>query len=421
MLLLGRSDLEPALRDLGARSVHVHDFDDGEIEVRDGAFDLAIIPDLSAIQNPTAAIRRLRRVVDGQGAVVAMGRADTGNDVDEDAFPALGPARITYAELYDLFALQFETVVMSGVLAFEGIVFAELGADEDVSVSVDARLAPPAAPGVFVVVASRDPRELDPYAIVQVPEGDSPVTETEAEVVKEREIVAAFAAVQLQAELLAAQLDDSRRKIVALETRVLERDDQMAALLGELDALRRTGADLVSPDPEILAQLIVRAERSESSLVIISEGHASEMAGVEMQLQERAQVLAATEKELLRREKLVKELVSELEEARAGNGGIVFQSVPPNTTDPDEVVRLRRKIDELALEIARRDGELLAQHWRLQEIEHTTKGPSTAPDASAKELDGVRHELDALRQALTQEHAARIAAESAIEELRGPA
>src|SRR5262249_46490007 len=143
------------------------------------------------------------------GAVVAMGRArvvDEARDADERLPFAsdLGPAALEYGELYELFSSEFEDVAFVGVVPFQGIVFAELGTeDEAPAVSVDTRFGAQDAPSVFVVVASgtdhrgvRRP-SLDPYAIVQVPEDES-VLPREATVALE----AAFAAAQLKSDLL---------------------------------------------------------------------------------------------------------------------------------------------------------------------------------------------------------------------------
>jgi hypothetical protein len=134
----------------------------------------------------------------------------------------------------------------------------------------------------------------------------------------------------------------------------------------------------------------------------------------------------------------VRELVVSLEEARdnaaaASGAGRVFESAPilPGVA-PEEVARLRRKLDELALEVARREGELVAQAWRITELENDkarlasqlhqqrpvpapAPPPAPAQPSPPADLARMRDELDALRQALTQEHAARIAAESGEE------
>jgi hypothetical protein len=460
VLLVGAGhDLEPSLSELGARSVHVYDLDRGDPQVREGAFDLAIVPDVGLLQDPAGVVRRLRRVVDARGSVLALGRAST-EHADAAALPEVAPAALGYPELYDLFALQFENVAMTGVLPFAGIVFAELGQADDVAVSVDTRLADPGVPGVFVVVASREPADLDPYAIVQVTPEAPPVT-------RDRESEATLAAAQLKANFLAAQLDDLRaerdeaaaraeqieglfnasqhalavleQRLGAAEQRILERDDLLAAVRGEIDALRSVGTDLVTPDPELVAELVARTERAETALALnvadlahVAEAHAGETAALEAQLRERARVIASMEKELARREQLVRELVASLDEARE-LGGAAFAPPPAPTSsfDVEELGRLRRKLDELALEIARREGELVAQAWRIEELE--AKQPagevrSPTEDASKdsakdleRELGRVRDELDALRQALTQEHAARVAAESGEELTRARA
>lgn len=536
------------LLELGARTVHLFDPDPERVartadevprgvsvrmlrddfDVRDAAFDLVVIPDLGIFSDPGALVVRLRRVVDPRGAVVAMGRARTEKQDedrehdggDDDAFPELAPAAVEYAELYDLFALQFESVTMTGVLPFSGVVFAELGAGDDLAVSVDTRLAPADPPSVFVVVAGRESSALDPYAIVQVAapvEGQQEDEDVDVESLdtiaigipiltrdvdrREHEVATAFAAMQLKAELLAAQLDEHRarlaaidsrnaesaerleqvtverdaalargaelegvlvaaqqalggleRRLVAAEEGMLERDDQIAVLNAELDARTNNGQELTTEpvDPAKVAELVARAERAEASLALhvadlaqLSEAQATETHLLEEQLRERARVIAAMDKELARREQLVRELVFSLEEARdnaaaAGGGGHVFEAAPamPGVA-PEEVARLRRKLDDLALEVARRDGELVAQAWKITELENektrllasraaaAAASPSPSPSPAGadleRELARTRDELDALRQALTQEHSARVAAESGEELARARA
>jgi hypothetical protein len=231
------SSIADRLLELGARSVHVFDPDPAraanasrsaprgvtvralvdELDVRDGAFDLAVVPDLAELNDPRSTVARLRRAVATSGAVVAMGRAKLASSDEEEEVPFasdLGPAALDYAELYDLFAVQFEEVSLAGVVPFRGVVFAELGSEEESpAVSVDTRFAPASAPSVFVVVAAQrservERPELDPYAIVQVTaEAEAPRETTLA-------LEAAFAAAQLKGELLSAQLDEARDRLV---------------------------------------------------------------------------------------------------------------------------------------------------------------------------------------------------------------
>jgi chromosome segregation ATPase len=223
---------------------------------------------------------------------------------------------------------------------------------------------------------------------------------------------------------------------------MLERDDRIAALSAELDT--RHSAEAAAPRVDV-EDLVLRAERAESALAHTvaqsiadlahqSESHAAETASYEEQLIGRARVIASLEKELVRREQLVKELVSSLEESREGEpSGMVFETalpLPPARPEPalaEEVARVRTKLDELASEVARREGELVARGWRITELENEcarlrdepAKKPEgrevLATEADPDALARARDELDALRQALAQEHAARLAAESGEE------
>ncbi|AKU99725.1 response regulator receiver [Labilithrix luteola] len=542
VLVLGNAELDigATLLDLGARSVHVYDSDGAraaraaasaprgviyragpnEIDARDGAYDLALVPDLAQLRDAESIVGQLRRLLGPAGAVVAMARARMDADavVGSDGgtpLATVGPATLAYAELYDLFALCFEHVTFTGVLPFAGVVFAELGENEDLAVSVDTRLAEEGPPDVFVVLASREANALEPYAIVQVAREEAPAA-TDVSISDAMptpvppallgagaEDLAAFAATRLQVELLVAQLEEQRERVAIvdadradLESRLeqanverdaavergvgleevieaaqqalasmerrlggaergmLERDDRIAALSAELEASREgerqlgTGAtaDVALPAPEMLADvahLASRAERAEAALALqvadlaqVVEAHAVEMARVEDQLRERAGVIAEMERELVRRESFIKELVVTLEEAREGQAPVPFEApFAAPEVDPAEMARMRRKLDELAMEVARREGELVAQAWRIEELENAreTSGGGRASeilaaerrDATQADLEGdlgrARDELAVLRQALTQEHAARVAAESGEELTRARA
>ena len=456
--------------------------------------DLAMFqgdPDFNAIARDESLVFAVAKATEGQGYY----------DPKWGRNLRLAPSSFEYAELYDLFALRFEHVAMTGVLPFGGVVFAELGGAEDVAVSVDTRLADGEAPSVFVVVAGREPPSLDPYAIVQTaPVDEAPPSGAEA----------AFAAAQLPAELLAAQLDEQRARVVAAESRggeggarlvraveehkvelsllrdelaraetavarvvlerdavglraaeleaafvqlqgrallverrlaaaeqgLLERDDAIAALNAELDTRAAADADAPAFDPAALSALVARAERAEAALgahaedlAKVGSAHAEETEALEAQLQQRARLVAELEKEIVRRDQMVRELVAALEELRDGHVPAPPPAMP--SADPEEIARLRRKADELALEVARRESELVAQGWLVQEVravsraaEDATRGPVTlASPPSERDGDGppadvlarALDEVVALRQALTQEHAARVAAESGEE------
>ena len=543
-----RLDLGSRLMELGARAVHVfdpaperaraasanaprsvayHAFTGGALDVRDGAFDAVLVPDLAALPSAEGVARELRRVLSPGGVALVLARAHVDGDdpVAQDLLPELGPASWPYAALFDEFSPQFAEVSVSGVLPFRGVVFAELGRDDDEGVAVDGRLAEGEPTNVFLVAASGERAELAGYSLVQLPLDDSAgdaaaehatfvqerlhaqvlasqleeererVTNLEARLSEsrvpapppvdpekaalaercawleqtlaardaevQRELAARDAELQrelaardaeVQRELAARQAEIARVTKVAAELQatcrdfeerlraegaaLLERDDEIATLRAHLDA--RDAAP--RPDAGWIEALEQRAHRAEASLALhvsdlehLGESHAREIEGLEAQLRDRARVIQALQHELVRRERLVYELIATVEELR--HGAPVAQASPggPSIDEQllrEESARLARKLDELAADAARREGELVAQAWRITELERdlvrareeaargasTNGGPqqAAAPDAAAgaAALAAALDELDALRQALAQEHAAKVAVES---------
>ncbi len=208
------------LADLGARIVHVYDpnaervqwatrtplrgvtvrdLPQGEFDVRDGAFDVAIVPDLGSFANPQALVARLRRLIGAEGVFITAARNSqvaTGGA----ASATLGGA-LDYYELYDLVSMQFEAVRMVGQVPFVGLTLAELGETEEApQVSVDTQLVvasePPEAfiavgcsTRVFASTASR----LEAYAIVQLPADTFGATSAAAPVVATLAVAVALA------------------------------------------------------------------------------------------------------------------------------------------------------------------------------------------------------------------------------------
>jgi hypothetical protein len=103
----------------------------------------------------------------------------------------------------------------------------------------------------------------------------------------------------------------------------------------------------------------------------------------------------------------------------------------------EESTRLRARLDAMALELARREGDAQATAWKVAELERrlaeATSGaaapsssvtssspssPSSSPTRS-QELTAALDQIDALRSALTQEHEQRMRAEGALKRSTG--
>ncbi|MGH7281342.1 MAG: hypothetical protein ACRELY_07470, partial [Polyangiaceae bacterium] len=165
--------------------------------------------------------------------------------------------------------------------------------------------------------------------------------------------------------------------------------------------------------------------------------HEGEVAELEALLRNRGSHVADIERELARREQIVHDLLSQL-----SNGAAIAAPapMPPVQVATDEAmssgafengdhalyeenVRLRAKLDALALDLARKEGEIATTRWRVAELEEQlsqskkagSRDPGPFGDLLAGEtaslradLDKARDELDMLRRALAQEHEARV-------------
>jgi hypothetical protein len=98
--------------------------------------------------------------------------------------------------------------------------------------------------------------------------------------------------------------------------------------------------------------------------------------------------------------------------------------VPADDALAQENAQLREKLDALALDLARREGEAQAAAWTISELERRAvqAPPSAAPETDLEhKLAAALDELDALRQAVAQEHQQRLKAESGDELARARA
>jgi hypothetical protein len=159
---------ESAARKVSER-VSVAPFRGAELGVRDGAFDVVIIPDLGRIGDAEATLAQVRRLVGPQGvAVIACRNPEAGAGWLSAGLATPGP---TYGEFYDLCALQFSEVRMIGAAPFAGYAVAEFAPEREPAITFDPTLVAGAEPPEwYIAVASQHAVvALDPYEIVQVP------------------------------------------------------------------------------------------------------------------------------------------------------------------------------------------------------------------------------------------------------------
>ncbi len=504
------SGVPQRLLQLGARSVHAYDGDAARargaaqrspravvvrplphtFEVRDGAFDAAIVADMTASPDPEKLARELARLITTDGLVLA---ATANADATGDTTRA-----IPYESFYDMFAVCFGFVRVAAKIPWRGVALAELGqGDNEPAVSVDSQLAPePPTPEHFVIAASHEAAELDTYALFQLPLEEQPSEEDlaneaaervrqseaarEAEVEGERrisvqaaasaraEVMGAMAAelaeARLRADVLGTQLSESRAQSNRLGGYEQHLRDEREKNKRQAEELLRAAATIAAAEQRVIVaqrevvdaekRATTRLQHLEQSIEKHAEEHAHELAQAEQRLRERASVVAELEREIVRRERIVRELVQSLEDARpqspepataAESKFKASQTVEPppmaEAGPPDaELEAARQSVRAMAMEIARYEGELLARDWRIAELEQNlaiadsaamlAAGPAGPAGPAGKEggagaatqarITDLEREIDTLRRALAQEHEDKKRIESGLglDELR---
>jgi len=453
------------LEDLGADTVVLLTPDDDLEELRAARFDLAIVPDLTLFDDPAALLACVRRLLGDTGAALIAAP-------NRDAAEAHETGALDYYALFDLVAREFADVRMIAQLPFHGVALAEVGdEDESPAVSVDTQLADTdRAPEAFVALASQRGTSLDPYAIVQLPapapsvldagELDDARAQLEATSARLDETRAQLDGARAELHDARTHLEEERLRVqglmalraqaaraIELEHELGARARQLADLSSEVEEMRSAAeaGRIAAAQVEELARRADRAERAERTraqaepeLARVVEAHAAELLGFEATLRERAQAIRELEVEVARRERMVLDLVGALEEhaarvpdaAREAHAHAAHDS-PTEAALTVENAHLHARLDALALELARREGEAQATAWTIAELERklgaSSRAPAVAPatpkdpSSAAPRLAAALDELDALRHALTQEHDARTRAESGEELVRARA
>lgn len=143
-----------------------------DLGVRDGAFDVLIVPDLSIFADAADVLRRVRRLCASSG--IAVFAAPNTRAAQRRLVPGATNAKIgsppSYYELYDLVSLQFAKVRMIGQAPFVGYTVADFAPNGEPDVSVDTSLLVSSEePEYFIAVGSDRTVKLDAYAVIGLP------------------------------------------------------------------------------------------------------------------------------------------------------------------------------------------------------------------------------------------------------------
>jgi SAM-dependent methyltransferase len=178
------SPLAEEMIERGARSVHVCDpeparageaaarnrsrqisivpLDDADVAVRQGAFDVAIVEDLSNASNAGALLAEVRRALSVRGvAFIASPNPDAKRPLVPRTSGSTAATALGYYELYDKVVAEFPEVRMLGQTPFVGYAIVDFAPTTDLDVELDSGFLPTGAeePEWFVAVAARGPVE----------------------------------------------------------------------------------------------------------------------------------------------------------------------------------------------------------------------------------------------------------------------
>jgi hypothetical protein len=421
------SPLAAELVGRGARSVHVCDGEparaaesaarnrsrqisivplaDADVAVREGAFDVAIVDDLSSAADASALLKQVRRALSPRGvAFIASPNPDVKRPLLPRTTGADTSAALGYYELYDKVAAEFQDVRMLGQTPFVGYAVVDFAPVGELEVELDSGLLPTGAeePEWFIAVAAREPTELGAFSIVQLPASrvvgagtdDKLASELRGALAREAGLGEKLAALTAEnAKLTAerrnrktestARMDDLAADIEAKNARIVDLEAARTALEAELkqatesaETLRERAAEADRTKAEQEAAVAER-DRLEAALRV-AEAEAdkeSEIARLEGLLSDRGEQLRRLEKELREAERVGKELVKELaREVERGAGAEGAQS--QNGAARPEA---------LTAENTRLRADLQAAEWTIQELEnrldHALRRSSESPEA----------------------------------------
>lgn len=353
----------------------------GDLGVREGAFDLALVPDLGLLGDAEASLAYVRRLVGSGGCALVATR----NDAAKRTW--LAPERGTepeggkgpgYTEFYDLCALQFAEVRMAGVAPFAAYAIAEFAPEREPVIAFDASLvAAPETPEWFLAIASQSAGSaLEAYQIVQVPRADLASAAPESEAT-----VSAAADGDLRAQL--ANLEQKRTEAEARAGEEVLRGERLT------NELRTQGEELRK----------LRERSAQQARELEDERRARERLFAELEAAKR-------DPERARLDERVLALEAELIEART-------QLATPRAAPAE--TRLREERDALAQEVATLRASLQQTKGSLEDLRHRLGERERELHATLARAKGLEDRLAEQLAEAARHDEARAAATAAVQ------
>jgi len=368
------SGLAEQLLERGARLVHVYDPDtarvaestlrnssrniaiaalsDMGLALREGAFDVGLVEDLTLTGPAHSVLKRLRRALSPRGVALV---AAPNPDVRRRLLPG-GPSfdsALDYYQLYDAVASEFQHVRMLGQTPFVGFAVVDFAAQDAPEPSLDTAFVPGGAeePEWFIAFASAVPLRLDEFQIVQLPLdilGTRPRSvESDVELGSARE--AERRSRERMADL-EAQVSDLQGQLRTARTRDANADE-MVSLRAELAKRERWVAEVESR----AAVADARADEAEAELEALREQAAREREAAGEPLRALEAQVALLREELGRETATNRELRERIEHQ---DQRISALTAVDAETEGDEIGDLEAQLKARGAEVQRLERDL---------------------------------------------------------------
>jgi hypothetical protein len=142
---------------------------DGDLALRDAAFDTVVVEHLGAF-DAKQLVRRARKLLAPRGvSLFATPNREIHVPLLAPSDPSAAP--LDYYALYDLVAAEFEHVRMFGQSPFVGYAVADFAAEGEIDPVIDSEFVPRGAeePELFIALAARHRPSLTAYSLIQLP------------------------------------------------------------------------------------------------------------------------------------------------------------------------------------------------------------------------------------------------------------
>lgn len=433
------SAIAEQLLDRGARLVHMYDPDparvaeaatrntesrvslaplsEGGLASREGAFDCALVEDLTGLPNRASALRALRRALSPRGiALIAAPNPDAERRLIGTAKPG---GDLDYYGLYDAVAAELDHVRMLGQTPFVGYAIVDFAPEGTPEPSFDSSFLPGGAeePEQYIALASAQEARLEEMTIVQLPlarVAGAGADEHALRAARSSERRAHKRIASLEAELrrvrqsgddlqrLQNELDRRDSWIRELENRAATADARADDAETELESMREQAGALTARIAELEA-----TQRAEEDRRSRAQGDGAQLQALRDELDELKRVAARTQREREWAEERVRKLEDELESVlREVEEGADTSSAPEAAPAPAHVRELEEEARHAreALEASQRAAERLRGELQQAREERTAQEDAvTKLEKRLAQADASREQAEATRSKLEGE------------------